>query len=81
MGETFVFHYLNPFISKMEKNNRVVKRINEIMFSKKNKNNLTPIDNEKINSKKVHYACYFRVLQLCMKYTSKIKSYTKLCVY
>ena len=49
MGVTFVFHLLIPFISKMEKNNRVLKRINEIMFSKKN-NNLTPIDNEKINS-------------------------------
>ena len=47
------------FYFKDGKNNRVVKRINEIMFSKKN--NLTPIDNEKSNSKKVHYACYFRV--------------------
>ena len=49
MCVTFVFHLLNPFFSKMEKNNRLVERINEIMFSKKKKNNLTPIDNEKLN--------------------------------
>ena len=39
--------------------------------------NLTPINDEQINSKKVHGARCYRVLQLCMKDTSKIKSFTK----